>query len=111
MRILDKMRRQYCVYWPPLGNDNYGEKLYGPPEELRVRWEDLGEIVLEFDGKEFVPRHTVYVGEDLEELGKLLFVRLAELTSQNPPEEAMIIRKFEKTPTLKANKFLRIAYL
>jgi hypothetical protein len=107
MRILTKMLRQKAVYWEPQIADQFNEKRWELPVEIKCRWEDGGEEQLDYDGETFTPMHTVYSDRDLKVGGLLLLAYLVDMEGTEPPEEAVRIRKVMKTPTLKANKFLR----
>lgn len=45
MDILDTARKQYCVYWPPGGLDDFNNPTYGTPKNLRVRWDASTEVI------------------------------------------------------------------
>lgn len=124
MDILEDMRLQRAVYWPPGFLDENSRKTFDSPIELLVRWEDSSDIFLDRTGTSQVSRAQVFTGEDVEELGVLWLSSkmeedgdnssIGELTSETDPfanPKAYEIRKFEKTPTLDADDFLRIAYL
>lgn len=107
------MRRQFAVYWGPSTPDQYGQKTFVEPVELRVRWEDVSEVFMGRNGVEQVSRSKVYVPIDVQEDGVLWLGRLNDIADGVPflNSKAWVIRKFEKLPTLKADQFLRTAYL
>jgi hypothetical protein len=124
MDILEDMRVQWAVYWPPGPLSDEATRTFGEPVELLVRWEEVTEMFLDRQGNEQVSKSKVYVGEDLTELGVLWLSPavadnsvgsgLAELVSESDPfanPKAYEIRRFDRIPTLDGDEFLRIAYL
>jgi hypothetical protein len=135
MDLLEDMREQRAVYWPPGPLDQNGQHTFLEPVEILVRWEQSGEIFLDRQGNEQVSRAEVYVGElpeggEVEELGALWLSSktiddadgsgLAEIVagSETDPflnEGAYEIRKFVKYPAgvegATEGEFLRQAYL
>jgi len=114
MRILNKMRRQQCVYWAPTAPDPYGQPQYADPIQLRVRWTDKEAI----DTKEGTSRITsttkVYTDQDLLIDGLLMLGTLDDVQEGKPRAAnpmARPIQDFNKIPTLKADDFVRVAYL
>ena len=112
MRLLKKMRKQDAVYWPRRTEDQYSEKAYELPIDLKVRWED--EYVQSFDeeGRETIFTSTVFVDRDMEVGDRIMLGTAIDLTGPlPPPSEAKEVRKFERVPTLNAKDFLRVVYL
>lgn len=114
MRILTKMLKQTCVYWPPVGSNPSGETIYGPPQELKCRWEDIQEQYLDVGGNVRVSNSRVYTAVDVKIDGILWLGTVETLVSQSSPMDnpgAYAIRKFSKIPTLRGNKFLRFSLM
>jgi hypothetical protein len=122
MDLLDDMRVQFVVYWPPLGiNEVSGQRTYGTPIELRVRWEDVEEIFIDSGGRERRSMSKCYPGDDLEEEGILWPGNLEEGILETLPIGASAnpklafgsrkIQKFEKIPTIEADDFYRCAWM
>jgi len=121
MRILTTMRKQTAVYWPPGSEasggadfDDYGQPLYATPVELLCRWEDKSEEFINANGTRELSHSLVYVGQDVRPGGALLLSALVDVSDLVIPKNnagAWEIKRFDKIPTLKADKFLRIAYL
>lgn len=118
------MRRQVAVYWAPGADDYFATESYAPPVELLVRWVDVNQQIVNARGEIRVTKSEVYVGQDLELDGVLWLSSkmkgytpgeaIAELNDEEDPfknNNAFVIQRFDKTPTLKAAKFLRVAYL
>ncbi len=110
-RILEKMLRQKAVYWEPIWRDQFGDLLYDSPVEIKCRWEDELVNVVDAAGREQVFEALVYTDRDVKIEGLLFLGTEGDLEGAEPPQAAKRIRRFEKLPTLKADKFLRTAYL
>jgi hypothetical protein len=114
MRILDKVRKQKAVYWPMTSWDNFGQPMYGTAVELRVRWDASTEEFLAQDGQRKLSNAVVMTGQDVTVGGILMLGELTTSVVTDDPranDGAFEIMRFDKTPTLKATKFLREAYL
>lgn len=114
MALIDKMRKQYAVYWGVSGVDDAGQNLYEEPIELRVRWEDDDFAFIDAAGVTIASTTSVYVDRKLEVGGILWQGRLVDVPSQtnplsNPGADEII--KFSEIPDIKAKKFLRKAIL
>lgn len=119
--ILNRMRRQYAVYWAPAGVGSDGEATYARPIELRVRWEGM-KMLLRSDPlyKDNQSREVVYVPQVVVAGGVLWKGRLATCPAAKTvdpyqpfagDELAREISRFAEYPTINAKKFLRVAVL
>lgn len=128
MGIIDKMRKQNAIYWPPATPNDFGREGHGPLAELVlvagagnycVRWEDRIEGFLDAAGTTRRSNAVVYVprlpdGSEVEVGGFLWLGDRTGLTSEMIPGSnpgAFEIRRFDRLPKLKNNKTLRTAYL
>jgi hypothetical protein len=111
MSIITKVLRQRCVYWPPLGSDQFGEQRLGRPVELKCRWDDNNEEFISVDGTRLVGKGRVMVSSDVEPLGYLWLGTLASLPSHVATEcpAAQQIMQFQKVPNFRATEFVRTA--
>lgn len=115
--IIERMRRQKCVYWAPEVVNYNGKATFAAPVELKCRWVEKREMFLDRQGNTQVSRAKVRFAEtDLQELGVLWLGLLTEIApgSITDPflnENAWEIRKFEKIPNRWATDYLRIALL
>lgn len=129
LRILDRMRKQYAVYWPRLALARDGEPTFGKPVQLKVRWETRVSVA-RFGGqfKEMGFRDAVYLPPRPREpvivevggylwLGRLKDCPAAKLAG--PPydprlgddQSAKEITAYTEVPSVRAKKFLRVAIL
>lgn len=113
MGIINRMRRQTAVYWPPDGKDRHGQPRYGTPVELRVRWEDDA-VIQQRNGvenrKEFFTR--VFVDSTPAIGGVLWYGTIATIQDTEDPLKnpgAFKIARFSTIPNLRATEVLRIA--
>lgn len=106
---------QKAIYWGHPVADGYGGYTWDDPVEISCRWEDI--MMVEALAMEIRAelRSEVFLDQDVDEQGMLLLGELEDLDSGdfNDPVNAgatMIIR-FDKIPTVKADYFLRKAYV
>lgn len=114
MRIIQKMLRQCCWYWAPNGHDLYGKQIFWPPVELQCRWEDSLQEVVTHQGQTVMSVAKVYTACDVVVGGSLSLLVPGEPAAPLDPADArgaFEIKRFDKVPTLKADQFLRVAYL
>jgi hypothetical protein len=109
MSIIKKMRKQYAVYWPPLGPNQSGMQTYGEPVEIRCRWEDDDFAFVDSKGTTVASTTSVFPDRILEVGGILWKGRLLDVPSQSDPlsnENSDEIIKFGELPNLRAKEFL-----
>ena len=115
---LGKFFNQKAVYWPSPTPDGYGGYTYGEPIEVDVRWTVKQEKFLSSQGagngvEEILSRVVVLSETDFDMKGRMALMLLADVDSSGTPEteDALTIESFEKIPTIKADQFLRKAFL
>ena len=115
---LKKFFNQKAVYWPTPTPDGYGGYTYGEPVEVDVRWTVKQEKFLSSQGagngvEEILSRVVVLSEIDFDMKGRMALMNLIDLSSSSTPEieGALTIEGFEKIPTIKADQFLRKAFL
>jgi len=114
MSLIKKMRKQSAVYWPKVGIDDQGNTKFGPPIQIKCRWEDVHEEFTDLVGVVKVSNSKVYVDRDTNEGGVLWQGTLSQLDSQTDPfkqKKAYVIQSFSRLPNLKAKEFLLTATL
>lgn len=127
MGIINRMRKQNAIYWPPSTPDNFGRPTSGTLVELildgadnyRVRWEDRIETFIDQYGTTQVSNAVVYVpqlpdGSDVTVGGYLWLGDIGDLTDEVVPLNnpgAYEVRRFDILPDLKNREKLRTAYL
>jgi hypothetical protein len=125
LSIIDTSRRQWAVYWPPAGTDPFGQPKYGNPANARVRWVQVTETFVNAKGQEQQSTSVVSLGDDVKENGVLWLGPGDGLGTEDPlagldaahradpfkNAGAYTISKVMKVPTVRADQFLRVAYL
>jgi hypothetical protein len=107
---------QTCVYWGNPTADGSGGFTWDDPIELDCRWEEKTELIRTSKGDNIVSNASVQVKQDLDENGWLFLGDLDDLDSSEEDDPMTIsnayeIKKFDKIPTMKADKFYRRAWL
>ena len=121
MRLITKMLKQWAVYWPKgseesggVDFDAYGRPVWGTAYEIKCRWEECLEEIIDPNMIRRMSSAQVYLASDVYAGGVLWLGRLANVTDASNPKNndgAFEVVKFEKIPTLKATQWVRIAYL
>lgn len=114
MGILERMLKQKAIYWQKIGEDDYGRPTFAKYRLINCRWEDAHEEFLNTEGTKEISQSVVNVDRDLK-VGDILllgqFNNVSDVTDPRNDPNAFEVGLFEKTPNLKATKFLRTAYL
>lgn len=113
--LTDKLK-QTAVYWGSPQSDGAGGRTFDDPVELSVRWEQRQELFIDASGQESTSKAVVYLGQDVDIGGYLYLGDLDGLSSAEEGDPLTVggayeIRGFEKTPDIKADQFLRKAWL
>lgn len=113
MSIITKVLKQKCVYWAPIGYDNFGKAIFDVPEELDCRWTEEEKVIIDLHNSQIISKAQVMVSQDVKVDGVLMFGKLEDIIYDEPTdnEQAYEIRNFSKMPNFKCTEFLRIAYL
>lgn len=115
--ILERQYKQDAVYWGNPQSDGEGGFTFDDPVEIKCRWEEIKQTMIDKKGTEMLSRAVVFVKQDLDEEGILYLGTLDDLTSAEEiepkdVENAFIIKRFAKVPSLLVpTEFLRTAYL
>lgn len=107
---------QTVVYWGNPANDGYGGRTFDDPVELDCRWSDKQDLFIDIDGQEKRSEAVVWVESDVVVGGYLYLGDLDDLSSAEEADpfevtNAFEIRRFEKVPSVKADQFVRKAWL
>jgi len=127
MSVIDRMRQQNAIYWPPGGFDGFGRAQAAPLVELAlidgenycVRWEDTVEEFVDRDGTVLRSNAIVYVprlpdGSEVRTGGHLKLGNRGDLKNEHDPKQnegVFEIKRVDQLPDFKAKKFLRTCYL
>lgn len=122
MSLIEDMLVGTAVYWPPgseqssLGQDfdAYGRPLYADAVEISVRWVDKSVEFLGPDSRKEMSQAIVYTSIDVRTSGVLwqgTLATVSDLTDPKQNDDAWEIKRFDKTPDIDGEEFLRKAYL
>ena len=114
--IITRLCNQTAVYWGNPKNDGAGYYTFDPPREIQCRWQDGHETVKDSKGREIVSVACIFVLEDLIEESYLWLGSLVDLDSDqydhpHDLEGSYIIKKLMKSPSIKADSFVRKVYI
>ena len=113
---INRICNQKAVYWEYEGNDGFGGSTYKDPIVIDCRWVRRREVIKTLAGNEIVSDTHVLIKQDLKEESMLFEGTLDDLSSDQEAdpsqvEKAYKMNKFHKVPNLKADTFVRRAYL
>jgi len=113
--LTDKLR-QTAVYWGNPQSDGAGGRTFDDPVEISIRWEERQELFIDANGQESTSKAVVYLGEDVNIGGYLYLGDFNDLSSAEEGDPLTVggaceIRSFQKLPSIKADRFLRKAWL
>ena len=104
-----------AVYWATRGKNQFGQPIYELPTEIGCRWQEEAQVVRDQSGQEHIFSAKVFVGIDVDLDAKLWHGKLKDLDSSKPPnqppDDALVIKKFDKIPNIRNTKVVRTVYL
>ena len=112
--FLEEFLNQTAVYWAKAGVDGYGHPTFSNPVEIKCRWEDTINEVVDASGTTVLSKTKVLVDRDVTVGGVLCLGDLdSGMSSENVEDydDAYEIKVFGKIPDIDAQEFLRTAYL
>lgn len=98
---MERGLNQRVTYWPPIGEDKYGQTQFGAPRILSARWEDRNEEAVTLSGETILSKAVIYVDTDLLVEGRIAQGDLRELTDPTLTSAAQEIRIFRSIPDLR----------
>lgn len=125
LNLLDTMRTQVAVYWPPAGPNDEGQQGYGAASEVLCRWMDTSEMFTGPGGQTQLAKSKVYVQDILVENGVLwlspilrkryapgaAIASLADAANPFANLKASRIQRFDSSPTFDGTQAHRVAWL
>lgn len=117
--IIEKVLKQDAIYWAPASvADGRGDRSFDAPVAIRCRWDGTNEERMDNKGVRFITTASVMVDRDVVAGGVLRQGTLDDYNNAGgDPTEPLavrgcaLIRNFAKTPTLKADKYVRTAFV
>lgn len=64
-RFLRKIRKQDAIYWERIGIDAYGSHVFAEPVNIKVRWSDKQEVVVDEFNKQIVSSANIFTDGEL----------------------------------------------
>ena len=101
--IENKVCKQTAVYWGPPEDDGFGGDVFAVGIEIKCRWDDVSEMIMDKQGNQIVSNSKLLVVDELDENGFLFQGTLSELSTDqksNPMEilKAYPIKKLMTSP-------------
>ena len=115
--FMTRANKQCLVYWAFSARDGYGGATFSTPVEIWGRWEDKQKMFTDNLGNQLISSSIVYLSQEVAANDWLFLGGLADIATSidntNPKNvaSAQQIRATTKVPSLRANKFQRIAFL
>lgn len=103
--VYSRNMTQIATYFPPAGQDGFGDLSYGSAEAVTVRWQNKADLFRDQQGREVVSSAVVYVDREVQIGGKL---GLGAITD---PTKAREIRNAGESPSLDGRTKLVKAWL
>jgi len=113
---LNRYLNQTLVYWSFSARDGYGGATFSAPVEINGRQEKKSKMYTTSAGQKIESSHVTYLEQDVAENDWLFLGALTDIASAidetNPINVtgALEVKAFSKIPTLRADKFQRIAF-
>ena len=117
LKFVEKVCVQTAVYWGNPQADGYGGNTFQTGVEIKVRWDDKTEKIINKYGEETVSKAVVMTPEDKDDGGFLYLGTLASLTVEQRANPKLVstaypIQTIERTPLFKSSsKFVYVIYL
>jgi len=113
-RPFSRLLRQTITYWEPDSTDVYGNTSWDAGVEIKARWEEKTENVLNADGENVASRAVVYVDGDqsIEVDGRMFLGVKSELTAaQIPDPDSYRIIMVANSPDLRDRRSIKKIWL
>jgi hypothetical protein len=106
--FFERNLKQTATLWTKGALDAYGNPTWSTPVAIKVRWEETRQKTMDAKGNTIISNAVVYAMNDIVP-GSYLY--LGSSSASSPPSTAWEVKAFNKIPSLKADKFERIAFL
>ena len=109
MNILGKLN-QICTYWEQNGQDVFGKGSFNAPQQLKCRWENIGELLIDKHAQEVVSKARIFLAEGVS-LEGYLFLGASTETDPTVVQGAYEVIQVKSSPDIRALQTLYVAYL
>ena len=115
LKFVESVCVQKALYWGNPTPDGFGGKTYDDVIEIKCRWDDKQELILNKEGKEVMSNAEITVIDELSMDGLIKLGTYEDITEEDPTEVIPLslngiftIVKTETTPLFRsANEFVR----
>ena len=105
MAIYARNMNQAATYFPPNGQNGFGDLAFGSPVSVMTRWQDKADLFRDTQGREVMSTAVVYVSQLVEVGGRLGLGSLVD------PQDALEVRQAGSSPDLRNDNVLVKAWL
>ena len=105
MAIRARRMTQAATYWPPAGQDAFGEIQHGAPAAVMVRWQDKHELFRDTQARDVMSDAIAYVNTSVVTGGRLALGTLTD------PADGLEIRSVGNSPSLDGAETLVKAWM
>jgi len=113
--FINRTAAQDIVHWQLLSIDAYSRETFAAGQDLKARWTEAQELVVDSKGEERMSIAKALVLQDMSEGDYLWLGAIADSEYDADPKDvdnALRVVAFQKIPELgSADKFIRYAYL
>lgn len=101
---------QTCTYWAVTGVDGFNKPVFASPVQIKCRWEERTEKVINDEGEEYLSRARIFLKDDIVP-GDYLFLGTHAGTDPRLIRDAFRVMAWRRIPSLDGLSFERKAYL
>lgn len=105
MAIYSRNMRQDATYFPPAGQDGFGNLSFGAAVAVKCRWQNKADLFRDQQGREVMSSAVVYVAQQVAVGGRLGLGTVASA------DDALEIRNVGESPDLRNDATLVKAWL
>lgn len=106
--FIEEVCVQDAVYWEYDGPDRYGQASFKAPADVKCRWDEKTEVMIDSNGTEFMMDAELLVPQDLTEQSMIMLGTVAGLpvdTDPNKQDDAFEIKRMNRFPLFKGKEF------
>ncbi|MFN7318862.1 MAG: hypothetical protein ACK5S6_05070 [bacterium] len=114
MSLITRCQRQTVVYWPLIGNNQYGEPVWGPPQQLTCRWDDKSQQIVDPKNTLVVSRAELIIQTEVAVGGIIIKGTLDTVAYWSDPKAnlgAYEVLKVSSTPNIRNTETLYEAWV
>jgi len=105
---MDFALNQTATYWAFSSANEYGDASFDAPVTVSCRWENIEEVIIDYNGDEVTSQGKIYLGQDVDVRG-FMYLGTSAADSPYSVRDAREIVAFRKVPDLANTEYLRIA--